>query len=231
MSVERFRLNVRLELKTDLHIAGPGRTLPLVDRSVEVDETGMPFIPASSFRGRLRAHLERLLKAVGEKVCHAPRPDSMCPHAGWPAFCRACRIFGSPWRLSAVTFIPLTLAESQRLSLEPLSFPLRTGVGINRRLNTVEEQRLFVLETVPQEVKAHSLVFEGQIEGWLEREDIGWLIAGLRTLTHLGGGKGRGLGRVQIKRVELIFYDESTKQWQPQDWEAILKEVKFGDST
>jgi len=227
MSEQQFRLTVRLKLQTDLHIAGPGRTLPLVDRTVEVNSKGIPFIPASSLRGRLRAQVERLLKAFGQKVCSAPRPERMCPHAGLPDFCTACRIFGSPWRLSAVTFTDWFPPSKQQEAFvnEEQVFSTRTGIGINRRLNTVEEKRLFVTETVPEKVAQEELTFEGQIEGWLERKDIGWLLAGLQTLMHLGGGKARGLGRVEVVTINLEFYDEATGNWERQDWQAVLKEA------
>ncbi len=230
MAEEQFRLTICLELQSSLHIAGPGRTLPLVDRSVDVDEGGMPFIPASSFRGRLRAHVERLLNAFGEEVCSAPRSDRMCPHKEFPNkpapyYCRACRIFGSSWRLSAVTFTDFVLSEDQQAVLASRSLPLRTHVSINRRLNTAEEQRLLVVETVPNRVNFQSLHFQGQVEGWLTREDLGWLLAGLCTLTHVGGSKARGLGRIKVAGLVLEVYDGTVRQWQRREWREAVKEV------
>jgi len=222
-------------LKADsaIHIGGPGHTLPLVDRSVEVDEMGLPFIPASSFRGRVRAHLERLLKAFGKPVCTPPRPDLMCPHN--PAvtqkgerFCLACRIFGSAWRLSPVIFSDLELVEDYGL-LEKGPW-VRTGASIDRRLGTAEEQRLFAIEAVPPQVKDTALVFQGVIEGQLSREDLGWLVASLRMVTHLGGGKARGLGRVQVEIEEVQTWDKDKKVWKKADWQALVKEA-LGDGS
>jgi CRISPR/Cas system CSM-associated protein Csm3 (group 7 of RAMP superfamily) len=233
---EQFLLAVHVALQTSLHIAGPGRTLPLVDRSVDVDEAGIPFIPASSFRGRLRAHVERLLKAFGELVCCAPRPEHMCPHVGLDIdFCRVCRIFGSAWRLSATTFTDLTPPEEQREALKhnalvKPTFSLRTGISINRRLNTAEQQRLFVMETVPDKFNSQGLCFEGSIEGWLERDDLGWLLAGLRTITHLGGGKARGMGRVRVSIATFESFDKTTQQWKRDDWEVMLEEAMQHDT-
>jgi CRISPR/Cas system CSM-associated protein Csm3 (group 7 of RAMP superfamily) len=225
MAAEQFQLAARLQVHTSLHIAGPGRTLPLVDRSVEVDELGLPLIPASSFRGRLRAHVERLLKTLGEQVCQAPRPDRMCPHAGLPNFCRACCIFGSAWRLSAVSFSDWTLSSNLHEAFRDKPLPLRTNISINRRLNTAEEQRLFVMETVPSQLSERALCFEGRIEGWLEQDELGWLLAGLRTLSHIGSSKARGLGRVSIIGMQLLLHDKVQHQWQSRDWGAVLREV------
>jgi CRISPR/Cas system CSM-associated protein Csm3 (group 7 of RAMP superfamily) len=232
MAEERFRLQLKLTLQSDLHIAGPGRTLPLVDRSVEINEQRQPIIPASSFRGRLRAELERILQALGQAVCTAPRPDRMCPHAALqskpvgeaePYYCRACRIFGSAWRLSAITLtdlLPETGFNRQ--------FPLRTGVSINRRLGAAEEQRLYMFETVPHQQVAH---FSGKVEGWLTRDDLGWLLAGVKAMTHIGSGKARGLGRIQDVELSLQVYDLEARQWQALDWEGVRKEALENDAT
>lgn len=225
MAEEQFRLIVRLELQTDLHIAGPGRTLPLVDRSVEVDEQGKPIIPASSFRGRVRAQVERLAVTLGEEICRAPRPEQICPHYGLADYCRICRIFGSVWRLSSVMFTDLTLVTQLREEALERAFLLRTGVSINRRLGTAEAQRLFVTEMTAHQIEAEKLCFEGQIEGWLERPDLGLLIGGINTLTHIGGGKARGAGRVKIANLVLSFYQPASQRWEDQDWHAIVQEV------
>lgn len=254
MAEERFRLTVRIELQTSLHIAGPGRTLPLVDKSVEVDEVGIPLIPASTFRGRLRAQTERLARSLGEMVCQSPRPDRMCPHlkredygaikpqselpgedSTQPYFCRACRIFGSAWRLSNLGFTDLRPRGNQWQTTED-QLPARIGVSISRLSQTAEEQRLFAIETVPHQIEraekdTAKLQFEGRLDGWLDRDDLGLLIAAIRTLTHFGGGKARGTGRVEVAALELDFYEPVAKTWQRRSWQDLLKEVKFGETT
>ena len=121
---ELLQLTLRATLASALHIAGPGRTVALVDRPILLDTEGFPMIPASTVRGRLRAHLERLLRATGEPVCTPPTPDRMCPHHAWngqaPAggYCLACRIFGSSWHASRLTVADLTLAPNQRAAAD-----------------------------------------------------------------------------------------------------------------
>lgn len=235
MAEERFRLQLNLTLQSDLHIAGPGRTLPLVDSSVEINEQRQPVIPASSFRGRLRAELERILKALDEPVCNAPRPDRMCPHAALqnnlpeeePYYCRVCRIFGSAWRLSSITLTDLRPQPETKFD-DQAPFPLRTGVSINRRLGVAEEQRLYVVETVPHQSAAR---FSGTVEGWLARDDLGWLLVSVKAMTHIGSGKARGLGRIQIVELSLQIYEPETRQWQPLDWEKVRKEALERDAT
>jgi CRISPR/Cas system CSM-associated protein Csm3 (group 7 of RAMP superfamily) len=216
-----FEIDIEVKLQSDLHTTGPGRVLPLVDRSIEVDAKGNPVIPAASFRGRTRAQLERLLDALGEQVCSPPDPEKMCPHSKPGSlpdkYCRACSIFGNAWRQTQVFFSDLSIGE-------PVGVHTRTGIGINRMLNTVEEQRLFVIEAVPQV----STIFSGKVEGCLSREDLAWLLASIRSLTHLGGGKGRGLGRVCVHIKALRLCSEETSEMNDEKIDSVLQEVFAG---
>ncbi|ACA60300.1 protein of unknown function DUF324 [Candidatus Desulforudis audaxviator MP104C] len=198
---EVWRLTVEVRPLGMLHVAGPGRPRPLVDRTVAVDARGRPYLPASSVRGRVRAHLERLLRAYGLPVCTPPRPQHMCPHAGLAGtsdgYCLACRLFGSPWRAGAVTvndFYPVGVFEATEAEWER-NMVVRTGIGISRKLGTVREERLFFTEAVPGD---DALRFRGTLEARAERAVVGWLVGTLGLVTHLGGQKGRGLGRVEL---------------------------------
>src|SRR5947207_1365641 len=92
---EAFRITLTAHAATALHLTGPGRTLALVDRPLQLDEIGLPVLPGSSVRGRVRVHLERLLRGLGRTVCTPPRPDRMCPHYDG-GYCLVCKLFGSP---------------------------------------------------------------------------------------------------------------------------------------
>ncbi len=202
---ELVRLRVEARLRGMLHVAGPGRPRPLVDRTVAVDEQGVPYLPASSVRGRVRAHLERLLHALGLPACTPPRPALMCPHAGLEGtvdgYCLACRLFGSPWREAAVTVEDFRLLPGPYIpeggGWEKVMV-VRSGVGIGRKLGTVREERLFFTEAVPRAVGDEELRFAGEMEVRAEPEVVGWLVAATRLVTHLGGHKARGLGRVEL---------------------------------
>ncbi|MFN4032539.1 MAG: hypothetical protein ACK4ME_02785 [Fimbriimonadales bacterium] len=69
-----------MELVSDLHIAGVGRTAALVDRCIELDAHGRAYIPSTAFKGRVRAHDERLMHALGYEMngCKPPAPLNMC---------------------------------------------------------------------------------------------------------------------------------------------------------
>mgnify|MGYP000123796775 CR=1 FL=1 len=227
-----FRLDTEVVLKGMLHVAGLGRPRPLVDRCVAVDEHGVPYLPASSVRGRVRAHLERLLRAWGLPVCAPPRPERMCPHACLEGteggYCLACRLFGSPWRDGAVVcedFRPQGGPGSG--GAEPHTWDglmvVRTGVGIGRKLGTVREERLFFTEALPRVIAGEGLRFGGALEVRAEPAELGWLVAAMRLVTHLGAQKGRGLGRVELRVTGVARWDG--RDWVSEDPGRFCEEV------
>ncbi len=208
-----FRMELSITLRSDLHIAGAGRNLPLVDRCVELDWEGQPYIPAYVIRGSARASLERLL---GDKVCRPPDPGRMCRLGS--ELCLACQIFGGPAQHSRVFFEPLHLQTPEQ---DQTVLDVRVGIGINRRLGTVETGRLFLTETIPHE---RYPTFFGTVSGWLEESQLGWLIASLYLLTHIGTDKSRGLGRVQSLAIRQLEVQQDG-EWRAVDPKALLVEV------
>ncbi|MBE3577760.1 MAG: hypothetical protein IMX00_08725 [Limnochordales bacterium] len=221
-----WRVTYRSEGPLDVHGAGLG--VVLADRSVEVGGEDLPVIPGSSLRGVARTELERLLRSVGRFVCQPPHPDRMCPHvrsgtarpgesgsqgkpvseaekqnfAGLTAigreqlvFCDACRIFGSPWLSSAVWFSELVTAE-------PVKVATRTSVSVSRWTGSAESERLYSFEFVPAGADRSTLLWVGNVEGRLEEPLAGLLLIALRMVSHLGGQKARGFGRVSLVRIE-----------------------------
>jgi len=228
--MEQFwRMNLEVETRSAFHTLGPGRSLPLVDRALQVDAEGYPMLSGSTVKGRVRSHLERLLKALKRPVCRPPRPDQMCPHfqpvddrlaSLKEPYCLACRIFGSAWRESAVTFGGFFLTEElKREGALPVE---RTSVGISRRLGSAQAERLFFSQTT---APASTLRFVGQIEGRMTQEEIGWLLIAFNLVTHLGGDKARGLGRVRLRVTGLSCWNPETRTWEEVEPRTLVKEV------
>ncbi len=230
----RWRAKVQVEARSSFFTLGPGRTLPLLDRSLLVDHDGRPVVPASSLRGRCRAHLERLLKAWGYPVCSPPAPERTCPHNPevWSQlpqgenFCLACRVFGSPWRESAVYFTDLTLVDGVAGVPDRSLVDERVGVAIDRRLGAAEERRLFFSETTAPGLR---LRFVGELEALLGEVEMAWLLAALRCITHLGGGKAKGLARATVTVKDLVRIDQDG-QVATEDANVLLRRV-LGDRT
>ena len=104
-------------------------------RPLLTDWRGLPVVPGSSFKGRLRHTCKQLAEGLGTPTCDDPRPDRMCPNGPTPgASCPVCRLFGSTAQPSPLAFSDLALAEPEFLTRgEPPPTSLRYGVGIARR--------------------------------------------------------------------------------------------------
>jgi CRISPR/Cas system CSM-associated protein Csm3 (group 7 of RAMP superfamily) len=216
---EAFRIPLTARAETALHLTGPGRTLALVDRPLQVDHDGRPVLPGSSVRGRVRAQLERLLRGLGLPVCTPPRPERMCPRLR-DEYCLACRIFGSPDLEAAVR------VDDLRCEGVDETLPQRTNVSLSRRLGTAQGERLFVSETTPWRAGTdHALTFHGQLSGRAGRTELGWLLAAIRLVTHVGGSKARGLGRVRLEAETVEWWDAEDGTWRSEASGRLISEV------
>jgi CRISPR/Cas system CSM-associated protein Csm3 (group 7 of RAMP superfamily) len=222
-----IQIEITAELRSGLHILGPGRVGVLLDRPIELDLEGYPIIPASSLRGRLRVHLERLLAAWGLPVCAPPAPARMCPHA-WhdqsappDGYCLACRIFGSAWYPSPLLSADLRLNPKQRGGGPELLRDERMSVAISRRLGTAQSERLFSTETTVARFGHEPLQFQGTLNGRLSEIEAGWLLAAVGTVTHLGGNKARGLGALQLSATAVRWRRD--KAWADADVAQLIE--------
>lgn len=239
MVASQVSMEVRYQLAGPYAVQGGGTYDPGVDQGVERAPDGWPLIPASSWRGRVRAHLESLLRGLGVPVCTPPNPARTCPHDGpvlarlhphGRRFCPVCELFGSPWRPSRIVFTDLT--HPQRGG-QPEPIAARVNVAINRFLGAVEEQRLVAYEAAGYGADEASRVLAGRVSGCLEPSQAGLLLVALRLPTHLGGKKARGLGLIQQMRLQVTIQPAPAGPEEPVEastieaWiEQALEEVK-----
>jgi len=151
----------------------------------------------------------------------------MCPHAGLDVeggYCLACRLFGSAWRESSVFFTDLRLVDAEAGQwFRDHTLPIRVGVGIDRRTNTVQAERMFVTEFIPAQTAAGELRFEGEVTGAASEEDLGWLLSAVRAVTHVGGEKARGMGWVKLDVEGLEARDPCSGQWEPKQVLEVIR--------
>ncbi len=207
--MSRFRVEITVQSLSGVAIAGGRLPRPELDRGTLRDWESRPMIPGSSLRGRARAQLEGILRALGQAVCAAPAAERMCPQVRLPElppeeeYCLACRIFGSPWRPSTVRCGDLRLKHGSEGGQAHVT-DMRPGVGISRYTGTAEPQRLYLLENA-----CRGLEYTGRVEGELTEEELPWLLAALASVRHLGGQKARGLGQVELV-LDKLEVDEET---------------------
>jgi CRISPR/Cas system CSM-associated protein Csm3 (group 7 of RAMP superfamily) len=169
----------------------------LAQRPLLTDWRGLPIVPASSFKGRLRHTCKQLAEALGYKTCNDPQADGMCPGIVPDVeLCPTCRLFGSRYRPSPLTFSDLPLTEPEFLTQGvPPPTSLRYGVGLSRRRGVAADQLLYDTEVF---LPGGPVTCAGEIGGQVSETDLGLLVAGLDNLMTLGGSKTSGLGWCEI---------------------------------
>jgi CRISPR/Cas system CSM-associated protein Csm3 (group 7 of RAMP superfamily) len=212
-------LPLTITVEGPLHI-GTGYDRGLIQRTVARDANGNVYIPGSSLKGKVRNACENLARLAGLKVCDAPRPETMCGGRG-AARCLVCRVFGTPggnapdgrelfwhdahptgkWRgLTATRDRPKAWPVGQTMA--------RTQVQLSRARGMAAEDRLYT-----SEFATRGLEFTGRVSGWLKATpcsagvgyyEVNLLLAGLRLVETLGGGRSRGAGRCEIKLPDEV---------------------------
>lgn len=210
-----IRIDYSASLKSPLRVAtGVGRA-GWLDNTVMRNAAGHPFIPGSSIKGRVRATAFRISQGLGATI-HSPTQESVgCPITAEP--CLICRVFGAAQWPGTLHFADANLDPLLQTLISSLDRPLgqnedsfqpqaglafgrltRTNTAIGRRRRVVLPGRLFTFETIDS-----SVTFIGSITGDIyglsaDYREIALLVAALESITHLGGAKGRGMGRCTI---------------------------------
>ncbi len=162
------RIEIEIVCDAPLRIGGDG-----VD--VRRDMSGRPCIPASALKGRVRAEVERLCRALCRPCCTSAAP---CRTRG-SVLCDICTLFGAKDVEGQVYFADLTADSAPILlarSRSPQSWT--RGVTIQR-----ESIRLLALP-----VGTH---FSGTLRHRLaeaDKQKLGLFITGLRAIDQIGAG-------------------------------------------
>lgn len=233
----RFIIQARLEAMTALRVGAGGDEAAQPassDLPVLVGSDDHPFIPGASLRGVVRSQIERIIRALepesgnGRGACNPVVEKEWCITdddmkglreqakgrndadrwlAGqvWDRSCRVCRVFGNTWLASRVRIADLPLGDGSDGRVER-----RDGVSIHREKETVQNKYDF--EAVPA-----GTTFDLRITlENLEPAERGLVWLGLRELMDghilLGGFKGRGLGRAQLRDLKIAGLEEGDRQ-------------------
>lgn len=205
-------LKGKIECLSGLHIGGEDYNIGVADKPVLKDPKGIPYIPGSLIKGKLRSLLEwslpDTLRNDGEvHVCQ----NDKCP---------ICRIFGTipvrtftsgktyerkigPTRLIVRDSYP---DEIEKIKKNGLILETKIENRLNR-ITTASETRL--IERVPQGTKfnmelIYSIYNIDKDNGKLDLEYLSYLFLGLRLLENsaIGGGISRGSGHIAITLSE-----------------------------
>lgn len=205
-----------------------------IQRTVMRGTHGLPFIPASTLKGRVRDVAERLAQTLDHEICGTPNPKRMC---GNGKLCLICRTFGSPgisalsghtgliWRDAKLIDEQGAPIEIKREEANALYYA-RTQVQLSRLRGTALERHLFTSETTIENLR-----FGGRVRGWLPvttrtagkfHEELILLCSALRLLTFVGGAKSRGSGHCSITLPANLELNDA-----PTPINDILEEISY----
>jgi CRISPR-associated protein Csm3 len=227
--IGKLILDGELECRTGLHIGAGKGSLEIggADNPVVKDSFGLPYIPGSSLRGRVRALLEQSLglavpselvylsrrKGQEVRIHQSDRPDD-----------EICLLFGrNPGRVDRVSgeAADTTVASPARLTIydAPLvaeSITPQMRENLDDELTEVKSENAIdritsqanprTLERVPASARFRiRLVVDVLCDE--DKELPALVLQGLRLLEDdaLGGGGSRGSGRVALMNLRLLW--------------------------
>lgn len=214
------RIEYGVHLESGLHV-GTGLGIGgILDGLTVQDRDGLPIIPGSSIKGRLRWQCARLLRPLGLLPEEPDRHDERERDACRQDPCPVCRVFGSARQPGGLAFRDAWLgdldaavttwgAEADRPP-GPQGYltMMQAGVQIDRKWRTAADKHLYS----HQRTEAN-LDFRGEIEGRMRVRDLGehyeqWaalppevglLVAGMLLTRSLGGGGTKGWGAASME--------------------------------
>src|SRR5258706_12594580 len=227
--VGKLVLSGELHCETGLHIGAGKGSLEIggADNRVVKDAFGLPYIPGSSLRGRIRSLLENALgltspaevgdlakrKGQGVRIRQSDRPDD-----------EICLLFGrNPGRLDRVSgeAIDTRTATPARLAiydapLDAESITPQMRENLDDEITEVKSENAIdritsqanprTLERVPAGARFQvRMVLDVLCEE--DKALAARLVEGLRLLEDdaLGGGGSRGSGRVRFANLKLVW--------------------------
>ncbi len=227
--IGKLILDGDLECRTGLHIGAGKGSLEIggADNPVVKDAFGLPYVPGSSLRGKLRSLLEQATGAAvpGEMVFLSKRRgQEVRIHQTDRPDDEICLIFGrNPGRMERVSGEALETASATPSRLSVYDAPLvvesitpQMRENLDDELTEVKSENAIdritsqanprTLERVPSGARFHfRMVMDILCQE--DRELVPRVVEALRLLEDdaLGGGGSRGSGRVAVKNLRLTW--------------------------
>ncbi len=208
--MKKIIIKGQLIVKTGLHIGADNSFVAIGSTDSTVirnSATGMPMIPGSSLKGKIRSLLAK--NKAGENVNFESEPDFLK------------RLFGSDKYRSRLIFSDLDVLDEDLESYTEVKWEntilRRTGVARPRQMERVSPNVSFKFLLV------YNIIEEKDL-----KEDFLTITEGLKLLVadYLGGGGTRGNGRVVFNNLKA----ETSNDYPLDEFNKQLEEVvEFGE--
>lgn len=196
----RLRIELEVTIVSALAIGAGGSAGTLADRATVRDSRGLPLIPGSQVKGKIRHSAEMLLASLDQPVQRHFDDDD-----GAPNLIR--ELFGSPRHRSPLRFADLRCdVEVEHAAALGLT-EVRPSVAISRRRGNAEDERLVLIEAARPQLR---FVAGEAIAGVISQPAHAALLwAAARLTTRWGGAKSRGLGWAEVR--PRVFLDDAAE--------------------
>jgi CRISPR/Cas system CSM-associated protein Csm3 (group 7 of RAMP superfamily) len=202
-----------IQIAIDLHFmskwhAGSGESSLSIDRLVQRDARGWPFIPGSTLKGIVRENCEKLSRTLNFSEPADPHQVDLTIQDRFQPLDKlespVDRIFGNKYQSGNLFF------RDARLDMPPPHYFVRnqSQISVYRVLGTAREHHLFSSEYVAP------MTLSTLIEGYHRKMicfkgdtpyEYCLLIAGIMSLEYLGGYKSTGSGKVHIQTNSIKY--------------------------
>lgn len=208
-----IEIDYSVQISSQLRISTGIGSVGHLDNTIVRDSNRQAYIPGSTIKGKVRAAYYRFAKALGVKFLHRTEQEPAGCLVIEDSPCLVCQVFGAaqwPGGLnfgnaglqsdlqSALLHLDEELLRDDERPIASLNFgqQTRTNVAIDRRRRVALPDQLFTFESIGKPA-----AFQGRISGQISSENyrqaVALLAASLQSITHLGGGRGRGAGRCE----------------------------------
>ena len=235
---DRLRLRSKLQVRSQILFEtgwriGTGREGQTADLGVMLDAAGLPMLPGSSIKGKLRSTCEALAPALNLTACllNVEASGVPCPsdvrwysqhrdiyrHAldagveqqlAWidRHVCDVCKLFGSPVQAARVRCSDGTLVNPAMAVVR-----IRDGVVLDRDSHTAAEGLKYDYETVSAGTR-FAVTFDLDNPSLSDEALFGAALFEWAAGSSLGGFTSRGLGRFRLENIEVRGVDFDNPQ-------------------
>lgn len=226
-------LSYRLYLEGSLHVSSGTGITGLLDNAIYRTASNEISIPGSSIKGKLRHHVEQLVRICKIPFCGHSRQKSFCKPKTQEdeknSTCIICRLFGSPWQEAGLfysdaqlsTELQKFISQNEEINSQNSTFlpnsdfqtSIRSRIRLDRKFGQCEQGALFSFEEADR-----NLFFNGTITGSLLSKTIETgsmplevlaLLMAIKLCTSIGGKQTIGLGRCKIQLTGLTLDGEN----------------------
>lgn len=225
----RTRVTAALVFETAWRIGSGREGETTSDLGVARDPGGLPVLPGSSLKGRLRSTCEALAHALDLSACMLNRGasgvDCVSDVGYYPTVreeyrkasqqglesrlkwiddhtCDVCKLFGSPVQAGRLRISDGTLLEWAAV------VQVRDGVVIDRDSHTAVKRLKYDYEVVPPGSQ-FGLCVDLENAGDRDLALLGAALFDWHAGSSIGGFTSRGLGRFRLKEIKLLGVDLS----------------------